>query len=265
MFSGLIQGMGTVWTNTGPRIAVVAPVALRLKEGASVAVNGVCLTVVKSQRRAGGVLHNFDVSAETLAKTTLGRLKAGTRVNLEPALTLKDSLGGHIVQGHVDGVGRVAAVNRQGPNVTVQVPTATPFSVMPRIFYSASSGPQRRRRSRVETSRDDGAWPASRDDGVGWSCCQGMPQGPELSLPNTTIWFSVPRALERYLVSKGSVAIDGVSLTVARITGGRFSVALIPYTLVHTNMGVLRPGDTVNLEADIIAKYVEKYTRGRRR
>ncbi len=159
--------------------------------GASVAVNGVCLTVVE---RPEGALA-FDLSPETLARTSLGRLRPGQPVNLERPVTLLTRLGGHLVQGHVDGVGEVAALEPDG------------------------------RGGAVLTVR-------------------------------------APGGLARYLVEKGSVAVDGVSLTVAGTDGDGFRVALIPHTLRATTLGAVRPGDPVNIEVDVIAKYVERLLAG---
>lgn len=157
----------------------------------SVAVNGVCLTVVEIGE---GVL-GFDVIPETLSKTTLGELAPAGPVNLERALRVGDRLGGHFVQGHVDGVGRIVGVT-------------------------------------VENE---------------WY----------------TILFEADEMIRRYLIPHGSITVDGVSLTVARITSGGFAVALIPHTLENTNLGRKQPGDTVNLEADMLGKYVETLIRGR--
>ena len=161
--------------------------------GASVAVNGVCLTVVER-----GPEHlAFDLSEETVRRTSFSRLAQGDPVNLERPLTLSSRLGGHLVQGHVDGVG-----------------TVTGF----------------------ETDETGGAW----------------------------LTVTAPEDLRRYLVEKGSVCVDGVSLTVAALVGDSFSVALIPHTLDVTTLGVTHVGDPVNLEVDVIAKYVEALMDGRR-
>jgi len=155
--------------------------------GASVAVNGVCLTVVAR----GDADLSFDLSRETLARSSLGRLAPGDPVNLERPVTLSARLGGHLVQGHVDGVGEVAVLERE-------------------------------------------------DDG-----------GARLTV-------GVPEGLLRYAVEKGSIAVDGVSLTIAEIVGEGVRVALIPHTLAATTLGTVVPGDLVNLEMDVIAKYVER-------
>jgi riboflavin synthase len=168
-------------------LAIRAPFAAELALGESVAVSGACLTVVMHSDDV------FDVEAgpETLAKTTLGELGVGDEVNLERSLRLSDRLGGHLVQGHVDGVGRVAERNRHGE----------------------------------------------------WE----------------TIWFSAPIALLRGMVPKGSVAVDGVSLTLVDVARDRFSVALIPHTLAVTTLGRKSVGASVNLETDLIGKYVARW------
>jgi riboflavin synthase len=148
-------------------------------------VNGVCLTVI--ERDVDGLA--FDLSPETLARTSLSRLVPGEPVNLERPVTLTTRLGGHLVQGHVDAVGAVAAVHPNGGGTTMSI--------------------------------------------------------------------EIPAGLRPYLVEKGSIAVDGVSLTVASLDGSTFAVALIPHTLDSTTLGIARPGDPVNLEVDVIAKYVE--------
>lgn len=169
----------------GARLTIETPRPLpRLALGESVAVNGACLTVTAILGRRFRV----DVSPETLRRTTLGTLAQGARVNLERALRMGDRLGGHIVLGHVDGVGRLRAIE------------------------------------------PDGDWSLYR--------------------------FEAPRALAPYLVEKGSIAVDGVSLTVFACRGGRFTVALIPHTLARTTLGTLRPGARVNLEADVLLKHI---------
>jgi len=190
MFTGLVEALGTVRAltsdGTGCRLAVAAPLARELSLGESLAVNGACLTVVVHDDETC----QFQVGPETLSRTNLGELRAGDRVNLERSLRLSDRLGGHLVQGHVDGLGRVA--------------------------------------ERIE----QGEW--------------------------VTVWFTCPPALAAQLVSKGSVAVDGVSLTLVDVAGDRFSVALIPHTLAHTTLGLKGPGAAVNLETDLLAKYVWK-------
>ena len=187
MFTGLVREVGVVRSLDGGRLTLEAPVtAAGAGLGDSVAIAGVCLTVVA---RNGSAL-SFDAVPETLARTSLDRLREGSRVNVEPALRAGDALGGHYVQGHVDGVGRVRSVEPEG----------------------------------------DGA----------------------------RVWFDAPSGLLRYVVEKGSVAVDGTSLTVAETDDGGFAVALIPHTLEATTLGDLAPDDRVNLETDVLAKYVEK-------
>ncbi|HXG09033.1 MAG TPA: riboflavin synthase [Gemmataceae bacterium] len=195
MFTGLIEALGLVrrveLEGAGRRLVVAAPtLAPELAVGASVAVNGACLTVVRIE---GEILH-FQAGPETLRRTNLGELAVGDQVNLERPLRLGDRLGGHLVQGHVDGVGRIAERLRQGE----------------------------------------------------WEL----------------VWFSCPPELAEQMVPKGSVAVDGVSLTLVDVAADRFSVALIPHTLANTTLGFKRPGAAVNLETDILAKYVWKCLRG---
>jgi riboflavin synthase len=186
VFTGLVQELGRVAAVGDARVTVEAEVAAELSEGDSVMVNGVCLTAVGLESGR----FSADLSPETLARTALAELRAGDRVNLELALRPEDRLGGHIVQGHVDGVGT------------------------------------------IESSQSDGA---------------GM-----------VVRVRPPAELARYLVEKGSVAVDGVSLTVAALDGDSFSVALIPETLERTNLTQAARGRRVNLEVDVIAKYVER-------
>jgi riboflavin synthase len=171
------------------RLTFESPLAHELGEGDSVAVNGVCLTAVG----ICGDRFGADVMRETLRRSSLAEVQPGTKVNLELPIKADDRLGGHIVQGHVDGVGAIADTNDDG------------FA-------------------RVVTIAAD----------------------PDLL---------------RYVVEKGSIAVDGVSLTVARVDDGSFDVSLIPETLQRTNLGEARPGAPVNLEVDILAKYVEKLVR----
>ncbi|OFW78053.1 MAG: riboflavin synthase subunit alpha [Actinobacteria bacterium RBG_19FT_COMBO_70_19] len=194
MFTGIVEERGAVREVGSSRLAITcATVNADSDVGASVAVNGVCLTVVER-----GPEHlAFDLSEETVRRTSFSRLAQGDLVNLERPLTLSSRLGGHLVQGHVDGVG-----------------TVTGF----------------------ETDETGGAW----------------------------LTVTAPEDLRRYLVEKGSVCVDGVSLTVAALVGDSFSVALIPHTLDVTTLGVTHVGDPVNLEVDVIAKYVEALMDGRR-
>ena len=190
MFTGIVQELGSVVEvvpgEGGTRIRVSASLTDGLREGDSVAVNGVCLTAVD----AGADRFEADLSSETLARSSLASLEAGESVNLELPLRPSDRLGGHIVQGHVDGVGTVASV------------------------------------------KDDGG---ARE-----------------------VRFDIPPGLLRYVVEKGSIAVDGVSLTVAEVDERGFSVSLIPETLTRTTLGQAREGRVVNLEVDVIAKHVEK-------
>jgi riboflavin synthase len=193
VFTGLVADLGTVVavdaTDDGVRLRVSSSLAGELSEGDSVAVNGVCLTAVGLDGGGFGA----DVMHETLRRSSLREVRPGARVNLELPLRAEDRLGGHVVQGHVDGLGSVAAVREDG------------FA-------------------RVVTIAAD----------------------PDLL---------------RYVVEKGSIAVDGVSLTVAAIDGDRFDVSLIPETLARTTLGAAAEGAPVNLEVDILAKYVEKLIR----
>ncbi|MFN8201870.1 MAG: riboflavin synthase [Solirubrobacteraceae bacterium] len=194
MFTGLVQDLGEVTriddTGDGVRLAVRSKLAAELSEGDSVAVNGVCLTAVGP---CGGEVFGADVTRETLRRSSLGELAAGGRVNLELPLRATDRLGGHVVQGHVDGVGAVRSVREDG---------------FARV---------------VEIEADP--------------------------------------SLLRYVVEKGSIAVDGVSLTVSAVGDGFFAISLIPETLERTTLGAAGPGRPVNLEVDVLAKYVEKLIR----
>jgi riboflavin synthase len=197
MFTGIIEELGTISEITplpdAARLTVYGPlVTTDTKPGDSIAVNGVCLTVVDIVDGA----FTADVMRETLQRSSLGELKAGDRVNLERAAALGDRLGGHIVQGHVDGVGRIIA----------------------------------------------------RQPAEHWE----------------TVTMNLPQALRRYVVEKGSITVDGISLTVSAVDGAQFSVSLIPTTLELTTLGRKGIGDPVNLEVDIIAKYVDKLVGGAR-
>jgi riboflavin synthase len=190
VFTGLVADLGTVAavdaTDDGVRLAIASPLSGELRPGDSVAVNGVCLTA--TTLTDGGF--SADVMHETLRRSSLAEVVAGGRVNLELPLRASERMGGHIVQGHVDGVGSVREVREDG------------FA-------------------RIVTVAAD------------------------------------PDVL-RYVVEKGSVAVDGVSLTVARVDDESFDVSLIPETLERTTLGAAAPGAPVNLEVDIVAKYVEK-------
>jgi riboflavin synthase len=183
MFTGIVRDLGRVASFDGARLVIDTEIEAGL--GDSVSINGTCLTVVANE----GDL-SFDVVSETLSRTTLGKLSAGDAVNLEPALRAGEPLGGHIVQGHVDAVGRVRSV--------------------------------------------------------------GEP-----------VWIDAPPDVLRYCVEKGSIAVDGVSLTIAALDDAGFAVALVPHTLAVTTLGHAKPGTPVNLEIDVLAKYVERLTMGR--
>jgi riboflavin synthase len=184
VFTGIVEELGEVREVAGGRLAVQCRTVLQDAEiGSSLAVNGVCLTVVE---RADDRL-TFDLSEETLDRTSFRRLSVGDPVNLERPVTLATRLGGHLVQGHVDGVGTVESLDEEG-----------------------------------------------------------------------TLSVRTPEELLRYLVEKGSVAVDGISLTVSALDGDCFEVALIPHTLAVTTLGRAKPGDPVNLEVDVMAKYVER-------
>jgi len=193
VFTGLVQDLGVVnrvdQTAGGVRLSVRSPLAGELSEGDSVAVNGVCLTAVGM---CSGELFGADVMHETLRRSSLGEVQPGSTVNLELPLRAADRLGGHIVQGHVDGLGVVREVGEEGFARVVSI-DADP-------------------------------------------------------------------SLLRYVVEKGSIAVDGVSLTVSDIGEDWFAVSLIPETLERTTLGAVAPGSPVNLEVDVLAKYVEKLT-----
>jgi riboflavin synthase len=205
MFTGIVEELGEVvyLTDAGGDSAVIAvrgPVVTSdARLGDSISVNGVCLTVIDN---VDGVF-TADVMGESLRRSSLGALRAGSQVNLERAATVGSRLGGHLVQGHVDGVARIVA--RQ--------------SVSPSVFRRGEAQPA-----------DE--WEVLR--------------------------FSLPPELARYVVEKGSITVDGVSLTVMAVTGDTFDVGLIPTTLKLTVLGGKAVGDPVNLEVDVIAKYVEK-------
>ena len=186
MFTGIVRELGRVVSFDGARLLVDAP-QTSADIGDSIAVDGVCLTVVEHD----GDQFAFDVVVETLSRTTLGTLTAEDPVNIEPALRAGEPLGGHMVQGHVDGVGRVRSISPQ------------------------------------------------------------------------PVWIDAPPDVLRYCVEKGSIAVDGISLTIAALDDAGFAVALVPHTLAATTLGAAKPGDDVNLEVDVLAKYVERLTMGR--
>jgi riboflavin synthase len=196
MFTGIIEEMGTVKALRreagAARLSLSAATVLEgTALGDSISVNGVCLTVVELGKNE----FSADVAVETLRVTNLGEFKAGARVNLERALQLSARIGGHLVSGHVDAVGRLRE---------------------------------------------------KRDEGNGWR-----------------IFFDAPETVLRYVIKKGSIAIDGVSLTVADVDRAGFSIAMIPHTARLTTLGFKTTGDSVNLESDIIGKYVERLLPGR--
>ena len=190
VFTGLVADLGTVTgvdaTPDGVRLAVSTSLAPEIGEGDSVAVNGVCLTAtaIADGEFAADVMH------ETLRRSSLAEVRAGTTVNLELPLRATDRLGGHVVQGHVDGVGAIRSAEEDGFARIVEI--------------------------------------------------------------------EAPPDLLRYVVEKGSIAVDGISLTVASVTDDAFTVSLIPETLERTNLGAAAPGQPVNLEVDVLAKYVER-------
>jgi len=191
MFTGLVRERGRIAARTGGddgvRLVVAAPqIAAATSVGDSVSIDGCCLTAVAVED--GSIA--FDAVPETLGRTALAQLEAGDEVNLEPALRAGEPLGGHYVQGHVDGLGRVRSLAREG----------------------------------------DGA----------------------------RLWIDAPPELLRYCVEKGSIAVQGVSLTIAALDEAGFAVALVPHTLAATTLGSLEAGAPVNLEADVLAKYVER-------
>ncbi|MFC9976029.1 riboflavin synthase [Spirillospora sp. NPDC127200] len=191
MFTGIVEELGEIVAvepeGDSARFTIRGPLVTQdAVHGASIAVNGVCLTVVETKDEA----FTADVVKETLDRSSLGALTPGSRVNLERPVRLSDRLGGHLVQGHVDGVGEIV----------------------------------------------------SREPGDRWE----------------VVTVALPAALARYVVDKGSITIDGVSLTVVEAGVDRFTVALIPTTLALTTLGLKGPGDPVNLEVDVVAKYVER-------
>jgi riboflavin synthase len=187
MFTGIIEELGSV-ERAGPRLKIQCRKVIEGSQtGSSIAVNGVCLTAVDLD----GASFSADLAPETIRRSNLGYLQVGSKVNLERPLALSDRLSGHIVQGHVDGVGELRS---------------------------------------LETLGDDNWWMEVR----------------------------IPAELDRYLVYKGSIAIDGISLTIAELRGDILAVTIIPHTCRNTNLGSRKPGDKVNLECDMLAKHVEK-------
>jgi riboflavin synthase len=188
VFTGLVSSTGVVSRTDGGRLRIELERPLEAAQGDSVSVNGVCLTVVEIDDDG----FEADVMEETLRRSSLGALAAGQAVNLELPLRASDRLGGHIVQGHVDGIGTVASLRDEG------------FARVLRV--------------------------------------------------------AAPPELLRYVVEKGSIAVEGVSLTVSAVDSEAFEVSLIPETLERTTLGAAEPGRTLNLEVDVLAKYVEKLT-----
>ncbi len=191
MFTGIIREVGEIVAvsggDEGVRLTVAAPrTAPGIDVGGSVAVNGVCLTA----ESIDGTALAFHAGPETLSRTTLGRLVVGAQVNLEPALRAGDPMGGHVVQGHVDGIGRVQSIEAEGDDL--------------RVFVEA------------------------------------------------------PDATLRYCVEKGSITVEGVSLTIAELHSDALGLALIPHTIAETTLAQLIPGQELNLEVDVLAKYVER-------
>jgi riboflavin synthase len=179
------------------RLTIASPYdAASIDIGASLAHDGVCLTVVETEGRQGGMRHVVEAAAESLALTTMGGLEPGDRVNLERSLRLGDELGGHLVQGHVDGLGEVLSVKR---------------------------------------------------DGEGWR-----------------LQIKPPHAIEHLVAPKGSIAVSGVSLTVNKVDEDGFGVLVIPHTWAVTTLSRLKPGDKVNLEADMMARYAARLIEARR-
>jgi riboflavin synthase len=200
MFTGLIESLGKVSDRkrdgSAMRLTIEVPETMAddedraaIRIGDSVAINGCCLTVIEIDGRRW----SFQAGEETLSKTNLGKLRRRNAVNLERPLSVRGELGGHFVQGHVDGVGTVDDIQR------------------------------------------DGEW--------------------------VTMWFRLPAELATLVVPKGSIAVDGISLTVVNVGQDRFSVALIPHTLEVTTLGLRKLGDSVNIETDVLAKYVQRLLR----
>lgn len=197
MFSGIIEGTGTVkgFQRVGESATLSIEADLDLEDtekGSSISVDGACLTVVDISKR----MLTFNVSAETLSRTTFSRLKVGHKVNLERSLKLSDRLGGHLVSGHIDGVGTILE--------------------------------------------------------------------KEILRNSIRIKIGVAQNIGRYLIEKGSIAVDGISLTINTCTDSDFCVTIIPYTAEHTTIGMKNVRDFVNIEVDLIGKYVERLLKGNR-
>jgi riboflavin synthase len=192
MFTGIVSGVGTLQERAGSRFVIACPFKRRsLEEGASIACDGCCLTIVDVAKAKGeGARFAVDVSNETLGRTTIGSWREGRRINLERALTLGDELGGHLVSGHIDGTAAILAREADGDSVRFVLESPAEFA--------------------------------------------------------------------SFIAAKGSVALDGVSLTVNDAKGRRFGVNLIPHTLANTTWGDRGPGDLVNLEVDLMARYLAR-------
>jgi len=192
MFTGIISGIGTLLAQQDSRFVIRAPYKPKsLEEGASVACDGCCLTLIEIDKAKGkGSVFSVGVSNETLGHTTLGDWQVGQKINLERALSLGEKLGGHIVTGHVDGRAKVVSRYPDGDSVRVLI--------------------------------------------------------------------EAPAGLAGFIAPKGSIALNGVSLTVNEVDGQRFGVNIIPYTLTHTTWGDRQPGDLVNLEVDLLARYAAR-------
>jgi riboflavin synthase len=192
MFTGIVSGVGTLQERNGSRFVIATPSRRRsLEEGASIACDGCCLTIVDVTKAKGeGARFAVDVSNETLTRTTLGSWREGRRINLERALALGDELGGHLVSGHIDTTAAILTREADDDSVRFELESAAEFA--------------------------------------------------------------------SFIAAKGSVALDGVSLTVNDAQGTRFGVNLIPYTLAHTTWGDRSPGDLVNLEVDLMARYLAR-------
>jgi riboflavin synthase len=192
MFTGIVSGVGTLESRDGARFLIACPYKrASLEEGASIACDGCCLTIVEVKKAKGkGSAFAVEVSNETMAHTTLGAWQKGRRINLERPLAFGKDLGGHLVTGHIDGCARIIAREPDGDSLR---------------FVLES-----------------------------------------------------PKELAPFIAAKGSVALDGVSLTVNSVEGARFGVNIIPYTLAHTTWQDRRPADLVNLEVDLLARYVAR-------
>lgn len=226
MFTGIVTHRGRLVsvTPSGPDrrmvFAVEGEPLSGAAEGDSISVSGACLTMLDIAAGQGDWRFSADVSAETLDKTILGELQAGDPVNLEPALCAGDRLGGHLVTGHVDGRGALVS------------------------------------RTRVNVSDDGEGVPAAGPDGDGRVDSGAAGQSAAAVAENFR--FRVPAGLARYIAAKGSVCIDGVSLTVNTVADDTFEVCIIPHTQAVTTLGALAPGQAVNIEVDLVARYLER-------